>query len=70
MGLTGQVVALPNGEVWVTIHAADPTTAMDELARILEAEFEEREKAVTIFVQKAGGGWLSRFTARFANRAA
>ena len=69
-GLTGEVAALPNGEAWVTIHAADPTPAMDVLARMLEVEFEEREKAVTIFVRPAGEGWLSRVTARLMNRAA
>ncbi|WP_295433692.1 hypothetical protein [uncultured Thiodictyon sp.] len=67
-GLTGRVAALPNGEAWVTIYAANPTPAMYDLARMIEAEFDELEKPVAICVQPSGG-WLSRFKRRLIDRA-
>jgi len=61
-GLTGRVAVLPNGESWVTLYVAHPTPAMQDLARLIEAEFDELEKSVAICVKPAGG-WLSRFKA-------
>jgi len=68
-GLTGRVAALPNGEALVTIYAAHPTPAMHDLARTIEAEFDELEKSVAVCVQPSGG-WLGRFKRRLIDRAA
>ena len=68
-GLTGRVAALPNGEAWVTLYAASPSPAMHDLARMIEAEFDELGRSVAICVQPSGG-WLSRFKGRLTDRAA
>ncbi len=44
-------VALPNGEAFVTLLATQPTPAMQELARVLESEFDELGRSVHIAIR-------------------
>lgn len=46
--------ALPNGEAFVTLLVKQPTPEMQNLARMLESEFDELGRSVHISVRGLG----------------
>ena len=65
--LHARAVALPCGELFITLFTSQPTPAMHQLARDLQNEFDEMELTVHIDVRRTSsgiGGWLARWGRR------
>jgi len=59
--LRGAITGLP-GEAFITLYVPQPTTALHQLARDMESEFDELGQSVHIQVRRPAsgiGGWLT-----------